>query len=148
MVYKWFPNATRFQKVPSGSKSSGDGLATGLLARNVLRSASIVHVPLTTSTSITPLGVPETPWEQPAPASKAYIVDPTKAISATPLTSDPCALLVWLDGRLSTIVDRACNSPMREMRAVLPPVYGPTGATTCGHIPVVEAVPPVPPSAT
>src|ERR1700730_8226055 len=37
---------------------------------------------------------------------------------------------------------------MREMRAVGPLRYGPTGGTTCVHRPIVVAVPPAPASET
>jgi hypothetical protein len=55
-------------QVPSGSKSSSSGLATGCEAWNALRFAIIVHE-LPGPTRKTPLGTVGTPCEQPAPAS-------------------------------------------------------------------------------
>ena len=55
-------------QVPSGSKSSSSGLATGCASWNALRFASSDHVPLG-PTLITPFGTFGTPCEQPAPAS-------------------------------------------------------------------------------
>ena len=57
-------------QVPSGSKSSSSGLATGCAFWNALRFAIIFHVPLR-PTWITPFGTWGTPCEQPAPASSA-----------------------------------------------------------------------------
>jgi hypothetical protein len=69
------------------------------------------------------LSRPTTPCEQPAPPINAYSVCPTKAMSATPLTSDPCAALVWLDGSwLVTVVRTPCESILEMRPPVLLPV--------------------------
>jgi uncharacterized membrane protein YedE/YeeE len=95
------------------------------------------------------LSRPVTPWEQPPPATIAYIVFPMKATSAAPLTSDPRLGLVWLLGSCVVTVVRTPWESMREMRPpVRLPVYGPTSGATCSHWPTVELVPPTPPSAT
>src|SRR6266853_5560663 len=138
--------ATMLYQVPSGSKSSGLGFLTGLAFWNADRSAIIVVVPsgLTRSTA---LSVPASPCEQPAPARSAYSVLSIKATSATPLIRLPKAGEVALEGKLSTTVVRVPSEVIFDIRAVRPPTYGPTGATTCGHSPTVERVPAAPPSA-
>ena len=55
-------------QVPSGSKSSSSGLATGCAFWNALRFATSSHEPFGL-TWITPFGTLGTPCEQPAPAS-------------------------------------------------------------------------------
>src|SRR5689334_20488849 len=93
-------------------------------------------------------GIDATPCEHPAPVSKPYNVLPMNATSATPLVSWPVIMFVLLDGRPSTTVERCPAGLIREIRdPVVPPVYGPT-AGTCGHCPIVDVLPPVPPSAT
>jgi len=47
-----------------------------------------------------------------------------------------------------TVVRDPVLTLIREMRAVNPPVYGPTGGTTCAQEPMLDRGPPVPPSAT
>src|SRR5580704_289211 len=139
---------TRLYQVPSGSKSARSGLAAGCDIKKALRSATWVTRWCSGSTRRTALTVPARPCEQPAPASTAYSRRPMKATSATPLTKLPTAALVVLDGNPSTTVARlpVCTS-IREIRAVIPPAYGPAPGT-CGHCPIVDAVPPTPPSAT
>ena len=56
--------------VPSGSKSSGSGLATGCAAWKALRFAISFHLPCW-PTLMTPFGTVGTPCEQPAPDSRA-----------------------------------------------------------------------------
>src|SRR3989442_12315008 len=69
--------------------------------------------------------------------------------SATPLTRLPRAAEVWSEGNPSATVERSPLELILEMRAVKPPVYGPTGGMTCGvHLPTDDVSPPVPPSAT
>ncbi len=94
-----------------------------------LRSAIGVTVPsvLTRKTLLT---VPARPCEQPAAASRPYRVPPMNFTSETPLTRLPEAALVWLDGRPSTTVLRTPAGLTLEIRAVKPPLYGPTGAGT------------------
>ena len=53
--------------------------------------------------------------------------------SATPLTRDPSIGLVWLDGRLAATVLTVPPRLILEIRPVIPPVYGPTGAMTESH---------------
>src|SRR5262245_4373826 len=66
-----------------------------------------------------------------------------------PLTSDPEAASVWLDGKPSTTVVRVPFESIREIRAVKPPLYGPTGNGTCVQsLSDVVSEPPRPPSAT
>ena len=90
--------------VPSGSKSSSSGFLTGWFRWNRLRLAIIVQLP-SWWTRITPLGIPGTPCEQPAPASRAYMRWPMKATLETPLTRLPSAGLVWLEGSALTTVE-------------------------------------------
>ena len=68
-----------------------------------------------------------------------------KATSATPFTSPIAATA---EGKPNATVLRLPCGPIREMRAVCPLVYEPTGGTTCLHCPAVEWVPPLPASAT
>src|SRR6267143_2047970 len=68
--------------------------------------------------------------------------------SATPLTRPPKAIESWSEGSLSATVERTPSELIFEMRAVRPPEYGPTGATTWVHLPTDDVSPPVPPSAT
>ncbi len=77
-------NGTMLYQVPSGSKSSSSGFATGCVLRNALRFAIGVVVPFEFTRRIA-LSASACPWEQPAPASSAYSVLPMKATSATPL---------------------------------------------------------------
>ena len=58
-------------QVPSGSKSSSSGLATGFAWMNALRSAMSYHLP-SRWTLKTPLGTVGTPCEHPAPPSSPY----------------------------------------------------------------------------
>src|ERR1700682_3698389 len=107
--------------VPSGSKSSGWGLATGWLFWNVDRLATVVVLP-SAFTRSTPLRVLASPWEQPAPAKSAYSVLPMNATSATPLTRLPWFAGVWSEGRLSATVVTVLSGAIFEIRAVNPPV--------------------------
>src|SRR3954453_608989 len=124
--------------VPSGSKSSSSGLATGCERWNALRLAIIVQWP-PLPMRITPLGMPGTPWEQPAPASSPYIVWPTKATLETPVTRLPRAGLVWLDGRPRTTW---VTWPLRVTFEIRPPltrlcelpVYGAAPPDACSHL--------------
>ena len=68
--YRAPPIEIMLYHVPSGSKSSGSGLATGFAGWNALRSAISYHDPLR-STLMTPFGTSGTPCEQPAPPSSA-----------------------------------------------------------------------------
>src|ERR1051326_6096763 len=133
--------------VPSGSKSSSSGAATGCVFTHALRSAITFQEPLL-FTFATPFGTDGTPCEQPAPTSNAYISLPTKATSATPETRLPSAALVWLEGKLSATV---VLTPWALIFEILPlvtlPRYGPA-PWACSHNPTVETVPPKPPSAT
>src|SRR5262249_40218409 len=116
------------------------------------RSATTDVVPfgLTRSRS---LSVPERPCEQPAPDSSAYSVCPTNCTSATPAISP-----LPLDASLSTTTVLLPWRSMRVTRELNPPFAGPTGGGTClqGWVsdssdfssPVLEILPPVPPSAT
>src|SRR6266567_3950914 len=133
--------------VPSGSKSLGSGFSTGCVFRKADRSAIIVVVP-SAFTRSTALSVPASPCEQPAPAKIAYSVLPINATSATPLTKLPVAGEVWLEGKLSATVVRIPSGVILEIRDVKSPVYGPTGGTTWSHNPILDNVPPAPPSAT
>src|SRR5262249_46480475 len=90
-------------QVPSGSKSSGSGLATGLLFWKALRLAMVVVEPSALTRKMV-LSVSASPCEQPAPASNPYSVSPTNFTSETPLTRLPSNGLVWLDGRPSATV--------------------------------------------
>src|SRR3954454_24942955 len=115
--------------VPSRSKSSTSGLATGFAARNALRSAISDHVP-SELTRMTPFGTVGTPCEQPAPASRAYSLSPMKATLETPLTRLAIARLVWLEGRASTTVVTTLSLLTFETRppsigSFVLPVYGP-----------------------
>src|SRR5215472_3349845 len=113
--------ATMLYQVPSGSKSPGFGCAAGWDFRNRLRSATGVVVPSGLTRRIE-LSVPQRPCEQPAPASSAYSRPPANATSATPLTSEPSAGEVWLDGRPPATVVRTPFRPILEMREVKPPL--------------------------
>src|ERR1035437_328758 len=95
-----------------------------------------------------PFAVPASPCEHPAPDTSAYRVPPTNATSATPDTSPPERSVDWLDGRPSAMGVLAPFEPIFEIRAVMPPVFGPTGGGICGQSPTVVAMPPRPPSAT
>src|ERR1700752_3804314 len=99
---------------------------------------------------IKPFGTLGTPCEQPAPARIAYRRRPMNAISATPLTREPRAALVWLDGSPSTTVVRLpseSNFEIREPTGL--PRYGPTGGTTTqSGSSGGSCVPPTPASAT
>ena len=90
--------------VPSGSKSSSSGFATGCALMKSLRSATCVVVPLG-FTRRTALSTVAFPCEQPAPVSSAYIVLPMNATSATPLWKFRGGA-DWSDGRPPTTVDR------------------------------------------
>src|SRR5581483_3182430 len=135
-------------QVPSGSKSSSSGRATGFALTNALRSAICVVDPSSFTRRI-PLSACRNPCEQPAPDSSAYSVCPTNATSATPLVRPPESGDVELDGSpVATGVTAPCG-PILTMLAVKPPEYGPIGAGTCSQSAcVVCIVPPVPPSAT
>ena len=93
--------ASMLYHVPSGSESSGSGFATGCAFWKSLRFAIRVQIPKE-SIRITPLFVPASPCEHPAPARIAYNLPSMNATSATPLTRLPNWALVWLDGRPST----------------------------------------------
>src|SRR5262249_42576260 len=69
--------------------------------------------------------------------------------SATPLMSPPIAGLVMLEGRpLATVTRVPVLGSTFDMRAVKPPVYGPTGGGTCWHWAAIVCIaPPSPPSA-
>jgi len=62
--------AIMLYQVPSGSKSSALGFLTGLAFWNSDKSAIMVVVP-SEFTRSTPLSVPASPWEHPAPANIA-----------------------------------------------------------------------------
>src|SRR5678816_3085083 len=137
-----------FHHVPSGSKSSGSGLATGWVFWNALRFATSVAAPVELMRT-TALSRPRTPCEQPAPPISAYMVLPMNAMSATPLVSAPVCALVWLDGSLLvTVVRTPCGVIFEILPPTELPVYGPIGGITCGQCPAVDCVPPLPPSAT
>jgi hypothetical protein len=53
-----------------------------------------------------------------------------------------------VEGNPEATVVRVPAELILEMRLVLPPMYGPTGAITWVHVPAVEVVPPLPASAT
>jgi hypothetical protein len=53
-----------------------------------------------------------------------------------------------VEGKPEATVVRVPAELILEIRLVLPPKYGPTGAMTWVHTPFVEVVPPVPASAT
>ena len=101
--YRAPPTAIMLYHVPSGSKSSWSGSATGCAAWNALRFAISDQVP-SWPTRMTPLGTSGTPCEQPAPASSAYSWWPMNATLETPLTRLPMAALVWLEGSPITTV--------------------------------------------
>src|SRR5450631_2234756 len=106
---------------------------------------SSFHSPVAGLTQAMPLGLVGLPCEQPPPPTSAYICVPMNATSATPICAPvaPC-----VDGNPCATVVRVPSLAIREMRAVLPPVYGPIGGTTCGQALPEEFVPPVPASAT
>jgi hypothetical protein len=121
-----FPRSSKGEQsalyqVPSGSKSSSSGCATGLACWKALRSAIRVQVP-SLLTLIIPFGTFGTPWEQPAPANNAYRVLPTKATSATPLIRGLGTGWVWLEGRFSTTEVTTPAGLIFTMLAVIPPV--------------------------
>ena len=68
--YRAPPTEIMLNHVPSGSKSSGSGWATGCAFWKALRFAISVHVP-PGPTLMTPFGTVGTPCEQPAPDSRA-----------------------------------------------------------------------------
>ncbi len=138
--------------VPSGSKSSASGLATGCAAWNALRFAIILHVPFF-RTRITPFGMFGTPCQQPAPARSAYSLWPRNPTLETPLTRLPVAAVVWLDGSPLTTVFRTPLGVTFEIRPprtglFVLPVYGAAAPDAWVHVPTVEWEPPRPPSAT
>jgi hypothetical protein len=136
------PKAIMEYQVPSGSKSSGSGWATGCAFWNALRFAISFHRPCR-PTLITPFGTPGRPCEQPAPDSSAYSRRPMNATADTPLTTPPTALLARLEGSASTTVD---TTPDRLTRAIRPPsrrlcvlpVYGAAAPAAWRHRPTVE----------
>src|SRR6185312_15977251 len=110
-------------------------------------SASNVHLPVWESTLAMPEGLVGLPCEQPPPATSAYSVPSRNATSATPMRSP---IASWVDGNpLATVEIVELWTLIREIRAELPPLYGPTtGPGTWGHCPTVLLLPPRPASAT
>src|SRR5690349_3804545 len=146
------PTAIMLNQVPSGSKSSASGWATGCVRWKRLRFAISDQLPWW-PTRMTPLGTLGTPCEHPAPASSAYRWWPTKATLETPLTRLPSAGAVWLDGSPRTTTERTPAGVTLEIRPPstgfpLLPVYGAAAPDACRHLPTVECDPPRPPSAT
>src|SRR5437868_6784770 len=107
--------------VPSGSKSSGSGLATGWVFWKRLRLATKVVWSLE-STRITPLFVPASPCEHPAPASSPYSLPSTKATSATPLTKLP---IPWVGLARRQVIYNGRDGPVGSH------LGDPRGETTC-----------------
>src|SRR5262249_38205698 len=104
-------------QIPSGSKSSGSGVATGWLAWNPLRLAISDQVP-PGPTLITPLGTEGTPCAQPAPASSAYSWLPMKATLDTPSTTLPAVGAVLVVGSALTPV---ATTPLGLTLEIRPP---------------------------
>src|SRR5690242_4457049 len=114
-------------QVPSGSKSSASGCATGCAFWNELRSATRIGLPVALRRK-TPFTVLSTPCEQPLPAVSTYIVPPIQSMSAGPLVRLPVAAVVWLDGKRSVTVVRTPLLSTLEMRPPRrAPLYGPSG---------------------
>src|SRR6476469_10400646 len=119
-------------QLPSGSKSSASGCATGCARSHLLRFASILSFPFS-FTRLRLDGSSGCPCEQPTPII-TYILLSENAMSAGPSTAP-----VWLraDGSPSATVVRLPAIVTREIRPVNPPVHGPIGAGTYWHCPTV-----------
>jgi len=108
-------------QVPSGSKSSGSGFATGCALMKALRFATCVVVPFAFTRRIE-LSVPRSPCEQPAPDWSAYSVCPMNSTSATPLVKAPDSGDVELDGSPVATGETVPFGATATMLAVKPPL--------------------------